>query len=106
YFAQVDLKKDEASGDRNVGGTAVEGAKPLFEIVSDKSEGGVKHDRTQKEVPPGFPFEAIPAEVTGNDSRRAELAAWMTSADNRYFAMSYVNRLWGYLLGVGLIEPL
>lgn len=106
YFAQVDLKKDDASGDRNVGGTAVEGAKPLFEIVSDKSEGGVKHDRTQKEVPPGFPFEAKPAEVTGNDSRRAELAAWMTSADNRYFAMSYVNRLWGYLLGVGLIEPL
>jgi len=106
YFAQVDLKKDDASGDRNVGGTAVEGAKPLFEIVSDKSDGGVKHDRTQKEVPPGFPFEAKPAKVAGNDSRRAELAAWMTSADNRYFAMSYVNRLWGYLLGVGLIEPL
>ncbi|MBX9583856.1 MAG: DUF1553 domain-containing protein, partial [Gemmataceae bacterium] len=25
---------------------------------------------------------------------------------NPYFAKSYVNRLWGYLLGVGLIEPL
>src|SRR5688572_31075294 len=30
----------------------------------------------------------------------------MTSPDNRYFASSYVNRLWGYLLGAGLIEPL
>ncbi|HET6409489.1 MAG TPA: DUF1553 domain-containing protein, partial [Chthoniobacteraceae bacterium] len=30
----------------------------------------------------------------------------MTSADNRYFATSYVNRLWGYLTGVGVIEPL
>jgi len=28
------------------------------------------------------------------------------SPDNPYFARSYVNRLWGYLLGVGLIEPL
>ena len=39
-------------------------------------------------------------------SRRQTLAAWMTSADNQYFAKSYVNRLWGYLLGVGIIEPL
>ena len=30
----------------------------------------------------------------------------MTSADNRYFAASYVNRLWGYLTGAGIIEPL
>jgi hypothetical protein len=29
----------------------------------------------------------------------------MTSKDNPYFAKSYVNRLWSYLLGVGLIEP-
>ena len=39
-------------------------------------------------------------------SRRQTLAAWMTSVDNQYFAKSYVNRLWGYLLGVGIIEPL
>ncbi len=106
YFAQVDFKKDEASGDRNVGGTAVEGAKPLFEIVSDRQEGAVKHDRTGKEVPPAFPFTAEMEDPGTNATRRAELAAWITSADNRYFAMSYVNRLWGYLLGVGLIEPL
>ena len=30
----------------------------------------------------------------------------MTSPDNEYFAKSYVNRIWGYLMGVGLIEPL
>ncbi len=30
----------------------------------------------------------------------------MTAKDNPYFAKSYVNRLWGYLLGVGIIEPL
>ena len=30
----------------------------------------------------------------------------MTSADNQYFARSYVNRLWGYLFGVCIIEPI
>jgi len=30
----------------------------------------------------------------------------MTSPDNRFFAASYVNRIWGYLTGVGVIEPL
>ena len=34
------------------------------------------------------------------------MAAWITSPDNPYFARSYVNRLWGYLLGVGIIEPI
>jgi hypothetical protein len=34
------------------------------------------------------------------------LAAWLTSPDNQYFARSYVNRLWGYLMGRGIIEPL
>ena len=106
YFAQVDLKKDDASGDRKVGGTAVEGAKPLFEIVSDKQEGSVAHNRSGKPVPPHFPFAAKPRTEGTNETRRAELSAWITSPDNRYFALSYVNRLWGYLLGVGIIEPL
>jgi hypothetical protein len=30
----------------------------------------------------------------------------MTSPDNDYFAMSYANRIWGYLTGTGVIEPL
>ncbi|MBL9126638.1 MAG: DUF1549 domain-containing protein, partial [Verrucomicrobiales bacterium] len=108
YFAQVEFKKDEASGDRRIGGTAVEGSKPLFEIVSDTSQGGVKHDRTGQDVAPAFPYPAAPepGSPTPTPNRRAELAAWMTSPQNAYFALSYVNRLWGYLLGVGLIEPL
>ena len=37
--------------------------------------------------------------------RREQLAHWITSKENPYFAKSYVNRLWSYLLGVGMIEP-
>jgi hypothetical protein len=40
-----------------------------------------------------------------NLSRREQLARWITAKDNPYFAKSYVNRVWSYLLGVGLIEP-
>ena len=52
-----------------------------------------------------FPFECS-FEKPEEASRRVELANWITSPDNAYFAKSYVNRLWGYLMGVGLIEPI
>ncbi|MDZ4850408.1 MAG: DUF1549 domain-containing protein [Pirellulaceae bacterium] len=105
YFSQVALKKDKESGDATIGGTAVEGAKPLYEEVTDSGEGEMKHQKTGAVVQPQFPFECdYPAEA--NRSRRDEFAAWLTSPDNPYFARSYVNRMWGYLLGKGLIEPI
>jgi WD40 repeat protein len=105
YFAQVERKKDPESGDRRIGGTAVEGAKPLFEIIEDATTGDVKHDRTGAITDPQFPFVCDYPE-TDTSTRREELAAWITSSNNPYFATSYVNRLWGYMVGVGLIEPL
>ena len=105
YFAQVDRKQDPASGNKKIGGTAVEGAKPLYEMISDKNEGEVKHDRTGVVALPSFPY---PSEFNAgeNKTRREILAGWITSQDNQYFASSYVNRLWGYMLGTGIIEPL
>ena len=41
FFAHVGLEADPASGKRKVGGTAVEGAKPLFEKVVDKKQHNV-----------------------------------------------------------------
>jgi WD40 repeat protein len=105
YFAQVSLVEDPASGGRKLGGTAVEGAKPLFEIVKENPAGQIKHDRTSKVTPPEFPYPAK-VEVSEKSTRREQLAHWMTAGDNRYFASSYVNRIWGYLLGRGIIEPL
>ncbi|MFM8702501.1 MAG: DUF1549 domain-containing protein, partial [Planctomycetia bacterium] len=105
FFAQVALEKDPESKDRTIGGTAVEGAKPLWEVVKDVASGEIKHERTGKDVPPKFPFEcrfAAPEKGT----RREQLAAWITSPDNPYFARSYVNRLWGYLFGTGNIDPI
>ncbi|MEZ6062991.1 MAG: LpqB family beta-propeller domain-containing protein [Planctomycetaceae bacterium] len=105
YFARVGLKQDPASGDRRIGGTAVEGAKPYYEIVYEKDDGEVVHDRTRAVTAPEFPYECD-FSVAEGANRRQRLAAWITSPDNRYFAKSYVNRLWGYLLGVGIMEPI
>ncbi len=105
FFARTALEPDPASGDRKIGGTAVEGAKPLYEKVVDRQEGEGIHLRTGAVAAPEFPYHAE-FQIAGDATRREELARWITSADNQYFARSYVNRIWGYLTGVGLIEPL
>lgn len=108
FFAQIDLKPDPASAGKTIGGTAVEGAKPLYEIVGDKTEGEMNHLRTSKPVAPRVPYDTqlIRQGPSAPKSRREQFAAWMTSPDNDYFAMSYANRIWGYLTGTGVIEPL
>src|SRR5262249_6068189 len=105
FFAQVGRKPDPHFKDQKVGGTDVEGATPLVEIIYDQGGGEVQHLRTGVTMKPTFPYksgELPPA----NLSRREQLARWVRSKDNPYFAKSYVNRLWSYLLGVGLIEPI
>ena len=105
YFARVGLQADPESKGAMVGGTAVEGGKPLYEKVVDNGGGEVKHDRTGLVTAPKFPFPAKHA-AKEKESRREELADWITSADNQYFARSMVNRTWGYLFGVGIIDPI
>lgn len=140
YFAQVQLTEDPASQGKRIGGTAVEGSQPLFEVIDDSDDGHMIHDRTQEIAEPQFPFAllnrlppavlttSLPSELPNvtppaklpdaistiavNDiasvplNRREQFAQWLTSPQNPYFSTSYVNRLWGYLLGTGLIEPL
>jgi mono/diheme cytochrome c family protein len=105
FFAQTGLKKDPAGGDATIGGSAVDQARPLYEEIFDKPDGEMTHVRTNKQVAPKFPFEC---ENSGDQAktRRERLAAWITSPNNNYFARSYVNRLWGYLTGAGLMAPL
>ncbi len=112
YFAQVGRKEMKEFDGKKVGGSAVEGAVPLVEVVYDSGSGDVKHDRTGQVVDPSFPYQNAGAGGSGLEAagsktnRRAQLADWIASKDNQYFAKSYVNRLWGYLFGVGIIEPI
>ncbi len=105
FFAQVGRKEDPLFAGQKIGGSAVEGATPLVEVIYDAGSGEIKHDRTGEVSPPAFPYQQ-PDSPASALSRRDQLARWMTSADNQYFAKSYVNRLFGYLFGVGIIEPI
>jgi hypothetical protein len=106
YFAQVQRLKDPESGAREIKGTAVEKSVALWEIIGDAKAGEMIHLRTNKPAPPKFPYEAGAVAEKPGETRRQELADWLTSPDNRYFASSYANRIWGYMTGVGIIEPL
>jgi hypothetical protein len=105
FFQQVGRKEDPKFAGQTIGGSAVESAQPLVEVVFDTGSGETTHERTGAVTPPAFPYGSV-SDLPPEASRRQQLARWIASADNRYFASSYVNRLWGYLLGVGLIEPI
>ena len=105
WFAQVGFKKDDASGDKQIKTNSAEPAYPLYEVVADKHEGDVTHLRTSQIAEPAFPF-ACNYESPKDSTRRQQMAAWITSPDNSYFARSFANRMWGYFMGRGLIEPL
>jgi hypothetical protein len=105
YFAQVGRKDDPMSNGQKIGQTDIEGGKPLVEDVFDTGSGEVTHLGTGKPAAPTFPYahnDVAPTTVP----RREQLAKWVTSKENQYFAKSHVNRLWGYLFGVGIIDPI
>ena len=64
------------------------------------------HERTKAITAPEFPYVVKYESPSETPTRRETLAAWITAPDNRFFALSYTNRIWGYLLGTGVIEPL
>ncbi|MFO0938548.1 MAG: DUF1549 domain-containing protein [Gemmataceae bacterium] len=105
FFAQVDRKEDPKYKGQKIGGTAVETPLPLGEIIADLKTGEVNHARTNAVVPPAFPYpDAVNPPTTL--SRREQVAKWIVSPSNPYFAKSFVNRMWSYLTGVGMIEPI
>lgn len=50
------------------------------------------------------PLDGEPLDFADTEDRRVHLAAWLTSADNPYFARSITNRVWANYFGVGLVE--
>src|SRR5262249_17039582 len=105
YFARTTLQADPKGGGGTIGGTAVEKGKPLYEVVADAKAGEITHQRTGAVTPPAFPYD-VKFEAKPEATRREQLATWITAPDNPYFARSYVNRVWGYLFGVGIIDPI
>jgi hypothetical protein len=60
--------------------------------------------RTGKPIEPKLldgPVLTVPPE----EDPRHKLVDWMARKDNQFFARALVNRLWGHLLGRGLVDP-
>jgi len=105
FFAQVGRTPDPNYKGMKIPGTDVRPALPTVEIISDLKTGDVVNPRQAKPAAAQFPYAFADMPPT-NLARREQMARWITSKENPYFARSYANRVWSYLLGVGLIEPI
>jgi Protein of unknown function (DUF1553)/Protein of unknown function (DUF1549) len=104
YFAKVAHKDDPQYSKIKIGGTDVEAGKALGEVIFDGDSGEVRNPTTQVVQTPEFPYAHDDMPSAG-ENLREQFAHWTTSAKNPYFAKSYVNRAWSYLLGPGFIDP-
>jgi hypothetical protein len=104
FFAKIEHKDDPQFAMIKVGGTDVDPGKALGEVIFDGDSGEVRNPTTQVVQVPEFPYTHADMPSDG-ENLREQFAHWTTSAKNPYFAKSYVNRVWSYLMGPGFIEP-
>ncbi|HEV3021704.1 MAG TPA: DUF1549 domain-containing protein, partial [Pirellulales bacterium] len=74
------------------------------EIIFVAAGGAVNHPLTGEVVAPRPLFGRACEIELGEDPREA-LVEWMLLPENSYFAKVAVNRVWGDLMGRGLVEP-
>ena len=92
FFARVSAR--EGSGEMRM----------AYRLV-DADKGEVRLPDSAEVVEPKFPAgDASPEER--QRSRRVQLALWLTSRENDFFARAAVNWAWTHLFGRGLVESL
>lgn len=88
FFNRVQRKKSSDDND-------------LFVWASRSGE--ITQPRTGKTMKPWAPNHGEMDLPSGD--RREAFAAWLTGPENPFFARVEVNRIWGHLLGRGIVEP-
>ncbi len=73
-------------------------------ILQSTASGDINNLATGQPSPPR-PLDGEPMAVDSMESRRERLAAWLTAAENPYFARAIVNRVWANFMGRGLADP-
>jgi hypothetical protein len=81
------------------------GSEPGDVVVFAKVSGDINHPRLLRPLNP-TPLDGKPVGLDSPIDRRVPLAEWLTSPENPYFARSIVNRVWGNLMGRGIISPI
>lgn len=74
------------------------------QVVFVARGGEVTQPRTGKQMAPWLPLRGA-AEVPAEEDRRASLMAWLVEPENPFFPQAEVNRIWGHLMGRGIVEP-
>ena len=80
------------------------GPSPDEQVVWVARAGEVTQPRTGKTMPPWLPLTGS-IESPGPSDRRQQLVDWMVRPDNPFVAKAEVNRLWGHVMGRGIVEP-
>jgi hypothetical protein len=65
---------------------------------------GETNPRTGKPLEPKL-LDGPVLEIPPEDDPRQKLVDWMAQPDNPFFARALSNRMWGHLLGRGLVDP-
>ncbi len=73
-------------------------------LIYPAAEGEVRHPKTQAVMPPQ-PLGGEAPTIAPDEDRREALARWLTAPENPFFARAIANRIWGMLMGRGLVEP-
>jgi hypothetical protein len=77
---------------------------PDGEVVLAEGVASARQPRTGTTIYAHALGEKMPATLPAGD-RRDELAKWLTSPENPWFARNLANRTWAHFLGRGLVEP-
>jgi hypothetical protein len=94
-FARVTVKDDDRAF----------ATKSDTALVYTADTGEILHPRLGVPLPPR-PLDGVAMKAGAREDRRAYVAAWLTSPANTQFARTIVNRVWGSLLGRGLVHPI
>lgn len=74
------------------------------EIVTVSNKGQVKHPLTDEVLSPA-PLKGEPVNVAAGEDPRQHFVDWLIADDNSRMAKAAVNRIWGELFGVGIVDP-
>ena len=74
-------------------------------MIFSQAGGEVTQPRTNKQMKVHLLLKGD-VDVPADQDRRVVFAQWLTAPENPFFAKSVSNRIWGHLLGRGIVDPI
>ena len=74
-------------------------------VVKLNPTGSIRHPRTRETMAPK-PLGDEAGDTADVRDLRRPLAEWLTSRENDLFSRNIVNRVWGYFMAKGIVEPI